>query len=90
MKVFEAGMLICFGLAWPINIYKSLKSKTSKGKSVMFLYVLILGYIFGIINKILNNRDFVLWLYVLNVIMVSIDMVLFHINAARDRKVSGE
>jgi hypothetical protein len=80
MSVFEMGMLICFGLAWPVNIYKSVKSKSTKGKSVMFLLVIWLGYIFGIIHKLINNLDIVLWLYVLNLAMVSVDIVLFIYN----------
>ena len=59
MSIFEAGMLICFGFAWPVNIYKSYKSRTAKGKSVFFLLIIILGYVFGIINKLLYNRDLV-------------------------------
>jgi len=85
VSVFEAGMLICFGFAWPINIYKSIKSKTSKGKSGLFLYILILGYIFGIINRIVSGANIVLVLYIINLIMISADTVLYHINKVRDK-----
>ncbi len=80
MIVFEMGMLICFGLAWPLNIYKSIKSKSVAGKSVLFLYVIFLGYLFGIVHKIINNRDLVIALYVLNATMVLIDIVLYYRN----------
>lgn len=80
MIVFEVGMLICFGLAWPLNIYKSIKSKSVAGKSVLFLYVIFLGYIFGIIHKIINNKDLVIALYVLNATMVLIDIALYYRN----------
>ena len=35
-QVFEVIMLVCFGLSWPFNIAKSLRSRTAKGKSLWF------------------------------------------------------
>jgi len=78
--VFEILMLICFGFAWPTSIYKSLKSKSVEGKSELFLYVIIAGYIFGILHKIFNTPDFVIFLYALNALMVSIDLILYYKN----------
>jgi len=86
MHVFEAGMLICFGISWPVNIYKSVKSRTAAGKSVIFLYLVWVGYLSGIINKLINNFDLVFWLYVLNALMVSVDIVLYYRNLNLDRK----
>lgn len=80
MSVFEMGMLVCFGLAWPVNIYKSVKSRSTKGKSVMFLIVVWLGYVSGIIHKLVYSLDIVLFLYVLNLAMVSADIVLYIVN----------
>ena len=80
MSIFEAGMLICFGASWPLDIYKSLKSRTTAGKSVMFMFVLCVGYIFGIINKIIYSRDIVLILYIINLLLVSFDIFLFYRN----------
>ncbi|MBQ3641962.1 hypothetical protein II906_08585 [bacterium] len=76
MSFFEAGMLICFGASWPFAVIKTYKTKVVKGKSRLFLSLIILGYIFGIINKILNSVDFVLWLYVINLLLVSLDFFL--------------
>ena len=76
--IFEAIMLICFGLAWPFSIFKSFKAKKIVGKSIGFLYLLLLGYISGIIYKIHYNYDPVIYLYVLNGLMVGIDIFLFH------------
>jgi hypothetical protein len=84
MSIFEAIMLICFGLAWPVNIYKSLKSRTTKGKSVAFLMAVQVGYVSGIINKILYSRDIVMVLYIINLIMVSIDVGIYFVNRARE------
>ena len=73
MSFFEAGMLICFGASWPFAVIKTYKTKNVKGKSILFLTLIILGYICGIINKILNSVDIVLWLYVINLLLVSTD-----------------
>lgn len=81
MSIFEVIMLICFGMAWPLNIYKSLTTKSVEGKSCLFLYVILIGYLSGIIHKIVYSYDFVLVLYVINFIMVSIDTFLYHRNA---------
>ncbi|WBW96346.1 hypothetical protein [Oceanirhabdus sp. W0125-5] len=78
--MFETLMLICFGAAWPLSIYKSYTSKSIEGKSVAFLFVLLLGYIFGILHKFSNSYDNVIFLYMLNFIMVSIDTGLYFRN----------
>ena len=44
-------MLVCFGLSWPFNIAKSLRSRTARGKSIAFEVLIILGYLFGLIGK---------------------------------------
>lgn len=80
MNIFEAGMLLCFGAAWPANIYKSYKSRSTGGKSVLFLFILEAGYVCGIINKLLNARDAILVLYALNFLMVAVDICLFYRN----------
>jgi hypothetical protein len=77
MSIFEMLMLLCFGAAWPFSIYKSYKSKSVAGKSPHFLLILILGYIFGILNKIFFNYDGVVYLYFLNLIMVTADYLLY-------------
>lgn len=85
ISIFEAGMLICFGFAWPVNIYNSIKSKTTKGKSIFFLLIILLGYIFGITHKLIYSRDIVLILYIINLIMVSVDISIYFINKSKMR-----
>lgn len=80
MSIFEIIMLACFGMAWPFSIYKSYKSKETKGKSVVFLFIIIIGYIAGIIHKLLYSRDGVVFLYMLNLLMVSADITLYYRN----------
>ncbi|TGE33550.1 PQ-loop domain-containing transporter [Desulfosporosinus sp. Sb-LF] len=77
MSIYEIIMLLCFGAAWPLSIYKSYKSKSSRGKSASFLVVILLGYVAGILNKFFYNFDNVIYLYALNMIMVATDLVLY-------------
>jgi hypothetical protein len=85
MSLFEVGMLACFGAAWPMNILKSLRSRTAAGKSVLFQWAILVGYICGITNKILYNRDIVLALYILNFLMVATDTILIYRNRRLDK-----
>lgn len=77
MSIFEIIMLLCFGAAWPFSIYKSYKSKSINGKSFLFLLIVLLGYVAGILHKLFYNFDNVIYLYILNMIMVGADMVLY-------------
>lgn len=76
MSPFEILMLICFGAAWPLSIYKLLKSKSAGGKSIPFLLVLILGYIAGVLHKCFYSPDPVVALYGVNLVLISIDLFL--------------
>ncbi len=77
MSIFEIGMLVCFGAAWPMSILKTLKSKTVAGKSIVFMVIVELGYISGICYKLTGNLDKVIILYILNAIMVFFDITLY-------------
>ena len=78
MSVFEMIMLICFGVGWPVSIIKSLRTKQVVGKSPLFMIVILLGYISGIIHKIVYSMDGVIILYILNPIFVSFDLYLYY------------
>lgn len=80
MSIFEIMMLVCFGAAWPTSIYKSLKSKSIEGKSVLFLYIILSGYLFGALHKIFYAYDAVIFLYILNFSMVFVDLLLYYRN----------
>lgn len=85
-SIYEAVMLLCFGAAWPFSIAKSWRSRSSKGKSVIFLYIILVGYAAGILNKLTQgqSRDPVLFLYALNALMVSLDAALYFRNRRID------
>lgn len=86
MKIFELIMLVCFGLSWPISVYKSIRSGSTKGKSVFFIVAIIIGYISGITGKIVNgDTGYVLAAYGLNLTVVSMDLVMYFINRHRER-----
>ena len=88
VTVFESIMLVCFGISWPISVYKSATSKSTKGKSVLFTLAIIVGYIAGITGKIIGgNINYVLVLYLINLAFVSVDLALYFINAWHERSV---
>ncbi|MBP3648026.1 MAG: hypothetical protein J6K55_16600 [Clostridia bacterium] len=86
MSFFELGMLICFGISWPISVLKSYRMKTTKGKSLPFLIAIVVGYVMGITHKLLYSRDIVLIVYIINLCMVSADLVLYFINRRYDKQ----
>ena len=88
MQIFECIMLACFGLSWPISVYKSIKSRSTQGKSIVFIIAIIIGYVSGIIGKIVNNQlTYVLIIYCFNLIVVSVDLVLFFINRKNEKNL---
>jgi len=86
MQMFEMIMLICFGLSWPISVYKSVRSGSTKGKSAVFIIAIIVGYISGIIGKVVNHQiTYVVFFYCINLIVVSVDLAVYFYNAKREK-----
>lgn len=84
-EILETLMVICFGLSWPLSVYKSYKARTTAGKSLIFLTVIWLGYIFGIVGKLItHNINYVLILYIINLVVVSCDLILYFRNKSID------
>jgi len=81
---FEIGMLLCFGASWPFAVYKTWQTKTCKGKSFVFLWLVVIGYISGMLHKIYFHYDWVIVLYALNGLLVSIDLALCYRYRAND------
>ena len=87
-EIMEAAMVICFGMSWPLSVYKSYRSRTARGKSLMFEAFIWIGYVCGIIGKILSGRiTYVFIFYVLNIVMVSLDILLYFRNQRLDKKL---
>ena len=90
----EIAMLCLFGCSWPFSIAKSLRTKTAKGKSVVFEVLVIVGYLIGLFGKLYAYRQtgtlaYSVWFYIADILMVSVDLVLYFINARRDRLANG-
>ena len=83
MSVFEIVMLVCFGAAWPFSIYLSYRTRTNAGKSLPFLYIVLVGYMAGVLHKIFYSFDRVIFLYVVNGLMVGVDIIIYYRNAGR-------
>ena len=93
-KVLEATMLIMFGISWPFNLAKSIKSKSTKGKSLLFLVLIDVGYIAGITSKFFSTSFvwktdwWVFAIYVINFCFVTADLTMFFINKNREQQES--
>ncbi len=87
-ELFEIIMIVCFGFSWPMNVIKSYRARTTKGKSLPFLLLIITGYVFGIIGKLIGGsfKWYVLFFYVLNLAMVSVDLALYVRNYRLDKQ----
>jgi hypothetical protein len=85
MSIFEIIMLLCFGAAWPFSIYKSYTARKNAGKSVIFLFIVLVGYVAGVLHKILHSFDNVIYLYILNGLMVIADIGLYYRNYRLNR-----
>ena len=92
-EILEIIMIVSFGASWPMNVMKSYKARTTKGKSLAFLLLILFGYVAGIASKLVNEaymasfaqKWYVLFFYVLNFIMVGADIVLYFRNKALDK-----
>lgn len=85
-SIFEVLMLICFAVSWPISIVKALKTKIVIGKSPIFMSLIIIGYVFGIIHKLLYDPDMVTWLWAFNMCLVSFDLILYFCYIGENRR----
>jgi len=84
-EFFEAGMVLCFGLSWPASVIKSWRAGTAKGKSVFFGCFILLGYTLAILGKLLtHNLTYVFYFYIVNWIMVFLDLLLYRRNRRLD------
>ena len=93
-EILEIVMILSFGASWPMNVIKSYKARTTKGKSLGFLCLIFFGYIAGIISKFVNEsymasfsqKWYVLFFYFLNLIMVGADLVIYFRNKKLDNQ----
>ena len=92
-EFLEVVMIVSFGASWPLNVMKSYKARTTKGKSLAFLCLILFGYVAGITSKLINEaymaafaqKWYVLFFYVLNFVMVAADLLIYFRNAKLDK-----
>ena len=97
-EILEIIMIVSFGASWPLNVMKSWKARTTKGKSLAFLLLIEFGYVAGIASKLVNetymasfaSKWYVLFFYVLNFLMVGTDLCLYYRNYRLDKKRAAE
>lgn len=86
-QILEIIMLICFGFSWPLNAIKAYRARTAKGSSLPFILLILTGYIAGISAKIYTEQiNYVLIAYIINLIMVSLNLIVYIRNYSIDKK----
>ncbi len=86
-ELLESTMLICFGLSWPMNLAKNIRARSARNMSLQFILLIITGYVAGISAKIYNHRfNYVLVVYLLNLVVVSANVVVYFINRRYDQQ----
>ena len=86
-------MIVSFGISWPMNLIKALRSRTTKGMSMPFYCLIFFGYICGIISKFVNTsymaqfseKWYVLIFYFFNLIMVGSIIFVYFRNKKLDK-----
>jgi hypothetical protein len=81
-------MMVCFGASWPFSIVRSWKARVTAGKSVVFLWLVLVGYLAGITHKVIYNLDPVIAFYLLNAAMVATDIAIYYRNDCLTRGAS--
>lgn len=90
-EILEAGMLICFGLSWPMNAFKAYKARTAAGTSWQFLLLICAGYAFGIAAKfVTGSLNWVLAVYFLNVACLAVNWAIYFRNRGLDAQRNAE
>jgi len=84
-EILEAGMLICFGISWPISLRKLYGSRTTRGVSQVFLWLVFCGYIMGSIGKAVYDPTYVLAVYLFNTVMVGLNIIVYYRNKRLER-----
>ena len=85
-SILETVMLICFGFSWPMSVVRNYRAKTAKSMSLPFNVMILVGYVSGIVAKIITHSEgIVLAVYFFNLIMVSANLILYFINRRADR-----
>jgi hypothetical protein len=78
ISLLEAIMLVCWGVSWPVSVFKALRTKKVYGKSPIFMSLIAIGYVSAILHKILYSYDYLVLLYLFNLSMILTDLYLYN------------
>ena len=92
-QLCEFFMLFAFGFSWPFAIARTYRAKRVDGKSPMFMAIVLVGYVFGIMARILDSdpsNDWLIAVYLIDMTLVSTDLTLyFHYSRKNRMKACG-
>ena len=94
--IFEITMILCFGISWPFNILRAYKARTAKGTSIVFTLCVLVGYVAGILSKIVAwaitgagywtfIKIFAFIFYAINLTMIVISLIVYIRNKKLDK-----
>ena len=81
-QLLEGTMIACFGAAWPASIWKIWRTKRTEGKSLIFLCLVLAGYLVGLASKFVRvwgtdePAERIWILYIITATLVSVDLSL--------------
>ena len=81
-QMFEAGMLVAFGVSWPVDVMKTLRTRRTEGKSLAFMSLVLAGYLLGLGGKLARAAgpgeqvEWITALYVFNAIIIFVDIAV--------------
>ena len=95
-EILEIVMLIAFGFSWPISLIKNIKAKSTKGVSILFYFMILFGYVAGIVSKFTNEaymasfatKWYVLIFYFFNFTVVGLNIIVYFRNKHLENKIS--
>lgn len=100
LDLFQTVIILCVAVAWPLSISKACKSRTAKGKSVLFDVFLLIGCLFSVLRSFVEIEAFEtggfvfyfgILIYSICCIEIIIDIVLYCRNKKFDkRRENGE
>lgn len=74
-------MLLGFAAAWPFNISRAWKARSTAGVSLVFYITIEMAYICGMLSKLVKDEvNYVLGFYILDFTLVLIAILIYFRN----------
>lgn len=90
-EILEFLMILSFGISWPLSVWRSYKSRSTKGKSILFTLFIWAGYVCGILSKLLaHNYNLAFFMYFPNITFVTLDILLYFRNRSIEAREGKE